>query len=1602
MDAPLHSTRTKLYWAIVISTVLASPVVPCFAQSSSGALPRTTVGVRAVGSTQAATAESSSGSSISSVTQDAAGLIRASQSIAAYGSEMFGDSINLYTGAFSMTQTDVSLPGNSALPMQVSRSFSPKESTVTDGAFGDWDLVIPSIGGQFATGSVSRGWSVGGEWGTPDQNKRCSYYGLPDFGVSETGNTVFDELEYFQGVNVNAPGGGELLWRDASNTNQPAGGQAWPLVTRSGWQIRCLPNLHPNNINSTRFAVGEGFLALSPEGTTYRFDWLAMRTIKSATKVVSGITRHLLRSEISMLPTLVTDRYGNTVTYTYNAGRPAQLLRMDASDGRSLVFTYVAGTDRIQSVTDGSRTWAYGYANIGTAWQSGMARPQTPLVSVAQPDNSTWNFNLGMLQRPVVYSTTQPLCPNPKPSIYEHPFSGTVTHPSGAIATFTLRSVAHGRRVDTSCTNVYVNVGTGQQAAGGWSWFPLYFANRALVSKTISGPGLPAMTWSWQYPEAQGGLLSCTSCPDRKSVVVTTPQGHQTRHTFGIISKANEGQLLQLDEGWNGTSAMRTTTYRYRDRAAGPYPVSAGSSPNPRSDSLQSMFHSPQDQRVVSQQAATFTWQASAFDSFARPTTVAKYSSLGYGRTEATAYYDHYGKWVLGQVASVTVLNTGAVPQSHSYDPSTANRTHSYQFGLFKEAFTYYGDGQRYQHYDQAWRPTTYYSYKRGIPQQVVYADNTYEAAVVDDLGRVTGITNAAGTATGYGYDAMGRLAAIVHPGESWGSYHATTQVFEQVPYPDAGLAAGHWRQTSATGNARTVRYFDGLWRERLNRTWDVADPSNTGTAVETRYDAEGHKVFVSYPQRSIAGVDGYLTGTASAYDGLGRPIGQYQDSELGVLSSTTQYLGNFLRRNTNPRGHVTTTAFQAFDSPSEDAIAAIYAPEGVSVNITRDFLGTPTAITRSGSYAGQAQSATRSYVYDGYNRLCKTIEPETGATVQDYDVAGNVWWRGSGVSLPSTSSCDRNQVPGGRMLTFGYDSRNRLIHTHYGDGTAGIGRSYTADGLPYQVWTGPTIWTYGYNNRRLLTGESMYMAATAQNYTVTWGIDNYGHVASLSYPNGPTVAYSPNALGQATQVSNYAGSITRHPNGAVASYYLANGLTHSTTLNARQLPHVVNDSWIIKDIYTYDANGNVVYIEDQQEYGYTNRSLAYDGLDRLTTAVSNVWSGGGFTYDALDNIRTSTIGTRSLTHHVDPGTNRLTALTGTQSLSFGYDANGNISQRSGQQFVFDIGNRLQSAPNKATYFYDGHGRRSWVNYADGTWKFQFYSQGGKLLFSKHSTQGETRHIYMGSKVIAETNSATGTQFLHTDALGSPVATTNQWGQLLTRTRYEPYGGTAAGTNPTGLGFTGHVNDADTGLVYMQQRYYEPLAGRFLSVDPVVTDLQTGSHFNRYVYAENNPYTFIDPDGRASRHPDPILQRAQIVGEGISKAIRAVVEKVGARDGAGASGSKEAAKAPISGNAQVTKSGGQETTHASTSARLANEAAASPDAKSVHLNQTVKTITGGQSTSQVRPDVATVRQDGKVDVKEVLSPGQKASEAIQKNEKALGNMAGSIQAVKPD
>ena len=110
--------------------------------------------------------------------------------------------------------------------------------------------------------------------------------------------------------------------------------------------------------------------------------------------------------------------------------------------------------------------------------------------------------------------------------------------------------------------------------------------------------------------------------------------------------------------------------------------------------------------------------------------------------------------------------------------------------------------------------------------------------------------------------------------------------------------------------------------------------------------------------------------------------------------------------------------------------------------------------------------------------------------------------------------------------------------------------------------------------------------------------------------------------------------------------------------------------------------------------------------------------------------------------------------------------------------------------------------------------------------------------------------------YVYTDPQGTPLAEADAKGNITATFEYTPYGtyapqGTSKpGANPNGPGYTGHVNDPETSLVYMQARYYEPVSGRFLSVDPVEPSGANTFSFNRYAYADNNPIVRTDPDGR--------------------------------------------------------------------------------------------------------------------------------------------------------
>jgi len=161
------------------------------------------------------------------------------------------------------------------------------------------------------------------------------------------------------------------------------------------------------------------------------------------------------------------------------------------------------------------------------------------------------------------------------------------------------------------------------------------------------------------------------------------------------------------------------------------------------------------------------------------------------------------------------------------------------------------------------------------------------------------------------------------------------------------------------------------------------------------------------------------------------------------------------------------------------------------------------------------------------------------------------------------------------------------------------------------------------------------------------------------------------------------------------------------------------------------------------------------------------------------------------------------------------------------------------------------------------------------------------RSLFLGLAlaVVSHAASATTTDiYYHNDLAGTPLAATDAGGNPLWRQGYKPYGERLDPKAPAEQQpwFTGKAHVEAAGLSYYGARWYDPQLGRFMGVDPKGFGEENVHSFNRYAYANNNPYRFVDPDGRQAAALFPIVAGALIVGGGFRAATpeqqRAIVD----------------------------------------------------------------------------------------------------------------------------
>jgi len=179
----------------------------------------------------------------------------------------------------------------------------------------------------------------------------------------------------------------------------------------------------------------------------------------------------------------------------------------------------------------------------------------------------------------------------------------------------------------------------------------------------------------------------------------------------------------------------------------------------------------------------------------------------------------------------------------------------------------------------------------------------------------------------------------------------------------------------------------------------------------------------------------------------------------------------------------------------------------------------------------------------------------------------------------------------------------------------------------------------------------------------------------------------------------------------------------------------------------------------------------------------------------------------------------------------------------------------------EVTYSYDGLGRRVTRNGATGKHQFLYGNPSDPVQVTATVNQsGElSEYFYDENGLLLAFRRGGSLFYVATDQVGTPRVVCDPTGQILKVLEYDSFGNLVSDSNPgfdLPLSFAGGLLDTATGLVRFGFRDYDPRAGRWTARDP---SLFEGGQINLYLYVENDPVNFRDPDGRDMREA---VQRA--------------------------------------------------------------------------------------------------------------------------------------------
>ncbi len=653
--------------------------------------------------------------------------------------------------------------------------------------------------------------------------------------------------------------------------------------------------------------------------------------------------------------------------------------------------------------------------------------------------------------------------------------------------------------------------------------------------------------------------------------------------------------------------------------------------------------------------------------------------------------------------------------------------------------------------------------------------------------GFVTDITNALGQTRVFAREAGTNLVTRVEGCASCGVCGESSAGDQSFEYDEVGNPV---KLVDGRGQTYTFDY-----EATFNRLASIVDPLGNETVLS--YDDRGNVVSITNARMQTwefeYNEDGVLMSVSDPllnqwrieHDAASNPS-EIRDPKGN--STHIVYDGNSRPiRVTDPLGRQTLLTWDR-----EDRLLSLTNGLGQRTDLRFDLVGNLLTVV-------DGRGNARNYSYDSRNRLVSHADPVGNSDLREYDARGNL-----------IRFLDRR----GRESLFQYDPLGRLISEEYED--ANVIRSYDSRGRLTGVEDSASG---GFSFEFDRAGD---LVKSAGPYgTVLFVRDELGRISVRQVVGQPSVGYVYDEVGSLEEAVSLPASVTLE--------YEERGLVE----------RIVRSNGVVTT-YGYDDLGRLVRLSHEGEAGSLDvQTYEYDASGKVVGASSEL---GSFAKPSVSSIV------------IDPQSNRILEQDG-QGLT--YDRNGNRLSRETRlgstNFEWDSRNRLVGIrePNGTTTNLEYDFTRSLVAMEYVTDSSQaktsfLYDTYTNVVFQ--SAPGDGLSFLTGAGIdehYAVASPDGGVFFALRNSIKSTVAEVDNAGLLVSKTSYEPFGGTpGAGEQALPFRFAGRVPVASD-FYYFRARYYDASVARFVSEDPI--GVFGGS--NLYSYVRNDPVSRTDPLG---------------------------------------------------------------------------------------------------------------------------------------------------------